>query len=272
MRPRAILLSTFLSLLVAATARPDVVELTDGRRIQGTLEGVSFRAEGETSWRARAVLRAVRLEGGDRDRLELVDGTAEVGQVLSVKIETVDGALSFTRKDLKAVLINRDLHAVNKALYEKYKDRIQEKEEQGLAELKKKHGGRWEQLKLELRKLAGQIRLREDRWEGEKERLRRKYRMAGYSGNQIENMLKAAFMAHEKKVNGLRERALQLRAELATLKSVIEEEKADVARDADEKRRLAREAYYKHQRLIAEGSGLRTEGMIEAFEQAVGGD
>lgn len=117
-------------------ARADVFKLRTGGQVKGSLQEVVFLQDGNRVKYARARLGAVWLSQTGRDRLDLADGTAVEGEIVSATIRTVGGPIAFERNDLSVVTMESDpeTEAKRRELAEK-KAELDPKDAVGLFEL-----------------------------------------------------------------------------------------------------------------------------------------
>ena len=107
-------------LLLLGVARADVLRLTDGGQLEGTLEEVTFLAKGKKVTQARDNIKTIQLSGTGRLVLKLKKGGKVQGDLISLKFKSVGGLLTFQRENVVTVRITADpLAAVRNELAKK---------------------------------------------------------------------------------------------------------------------------------------------------------
>ena len=96
------------ALFVGRSAQADVLKLSNGGELKGTLDAVSFLVAGKELHVTRADVPTLLLSKDGKDTVQLKDGTRHEGEVLSVKFRSVGGALTFPRKDIQSVTLTAD--------------------------------------------------------------------------------------------------------------------------------------------------------------------
>ena len=115
-------------LLLASAGRADVVKFSRGDELRGTLQEVTFLANGIKSVFPRAEIAGLTLgEKGD-DTLELLDDLKAKGNVVSLSFETVSGTQAVDRSKVASITLDSATSA--EALKAKQELESETKEEQ----------------------------------------------------------------------------------------------------------------------------------------------
>jgi len=134
MRMKSVLLCVLTCLLVQA-ANADVLKLTNGGEIKGTLTEVTFQVAGKGAKHAAADIQSVAVADDGRDVLVLKDGTKLVGELVGLRFRSIGGELAFERKDFAALTFGEDpLAAARRELVAK-KAKVAADDAKGLFEL-----------------------------------------------------------------------------------------------------------------------------------------
>jgi hypothetical protein len=95
----------FALLLAVAPAGADSITLRNGGTITGTIDEVTFIRAGKPEKFQLGKFTALKLNDDGRDALELSEGKALAGEFVSLRMKTVGGMITFTRKQVKAVVV-----------------------------------------------------------------------------------------------------------------------------------------------------------------------
>jgi len=101
MRKLSLLLSATAVVFLLPAARADVLKLSNGGQLKGTLEEVTFLIGGKNVATPRADIAALYLSETAQDWAKLKDGSKLEGELLSLKFRSIGGALTFARRDVK---------------------------------------------------------------------------------------------------------------------------------------------------------------------------
>lgn len=106
--------------VVVSAAWADTVILQDDGVVEGTVEEVVFLVQGEPKTLCRGEFTDLVLDTQRADHVALGDGTVEKGEVVSVRLKSVAGLLTFQRAELRSVVLaQRDLDELRKEYLEK---------------------------------------------------------------------------------------------------------------------------------------------------------
>ncbi len=100
---------TLAALLLPVEAESDVLSLSNGNQLDGTLEAVTILVGGEELTQARAGIASVSVSETGKDFVELRTGEKLKGEFVSLKFRSVDGLLTLERKEVRLVTLSADL-------------------------------------------------------------------------------------------------------------------------------------------------------------------
>jgi len=139
-------------LLLAQAAGADVLKLSNGGELKGTLRQIIFDLDGKRSAHPRDAVASVWVSLTEKDSLKLKDGTTHRGELVSMEFKTLGGLMTFPRKEVLTVLLGDTLLEQARKELQKKRATIADADAVGLYEL-----ARWclsKRLKDEARRLA----------------------------------------------------------------------------------------------------------------------
>ncbi len=97
-----------VALCVIASAAPaDTVILDDEGTVEGTIEEVVFLQQGTQKTLHRGEFSDLALDPHKTDKVVLSDGTIEKGEMVSLRIKSIGGLLTFQRAEVRSVVLSR---------------------------------------------------------------------------------------------------------------------------------------------------------------------
>jgi hypothetical protein len=158
----------------------------------------------------------------------------------------------------------------NAALYETFKQRIQDAKDKELGALKKEYSKKWDDTEVLIKTLTAEIKEREKARASERETHRKELQAAHHTKAEIEDLLKARFddfnSAYNKKIRAVREARLKAKVERGRLAGIIKPLRGKIARKASQAKAGTRLVFQRHERILRDGKLLTEEQMMKAFE------
>jgi len=175
-----------------------------------------------------------------------------------------DRAAGTTKEQLRAAI------AKNAELYGAARQRVDDTKSTELAALKKEYGKRWDDVELQIKSLAEEIKGRERARKSERATHRKELQAAHHTKAEIEQLLKSRFddfnSDYNKKIRAVREARLKAKFERSKLAAIIKPARSKIMRKASLAKADVRLVFQRHERILRNGTLLTEEKMTKAFE------
>ncbi|MFP4058240.1 MAG: hypothetical protein ACLF0G_15340 [Candidatus Brocadiia bacterium] len=271
--------------LAAPTEAKDFLRYARGGGVQGTLKQLTFLEKDFNRMCLRSQVRSIAIadDEGEKDAVELKDGTRLEGRVVAVTFQTSKGMMSVARNRIAAIEIDPEWNA-QKARDEAQKkqeeaDEAEEPEEKLPPELK-------EALETNASLCRACLEKAKDLEKAEKRAIKSKYagdvldvdreiralnRRIAEKRHRLrtEDLSDSRERIYRERIAGDLRARDRARHKLEELRKKVAEERQKVERAAEERENRVKAVYSEHKRALHAGSGVSADQMHDNYKAAL---